>query len=306
MDLEFVKMHGLGNDFVFIDNFSHDIQLTPEQVVHLCDRHFGIGGDGVVLVEPSTKPECVAYMHYINADGSIAEMCGNAIRCFAKYLIDHGSVSSHEKTMSVETRAGIRHLTFETDENGVFEQATVDMGEPILEPERIPTTLAANAITECKKAYVDQVELSSPWGNFAFTCVSMGNPHAVCFIDTFEALNDECFFDAEQKVLATLRVDILGAYFESHTAFPQKANIEFAHVGVDGIDMRVFERACGETLACGTGACAVGVAAVLTKRAGGTNDIHLPGGTLQIKWDENNHVFMTGIAQTSFVGTVHL
>lgn len=306
MELDFVKLHGLGNDFVFVDDFSRDIELTKEQVALLCDRHFGIGADGVILVRPSERSECAACMHYINSDGTLAQMCGNGVRCFAKYLVDRGFVLASDGRFVADTLAGPKPISFEVDENEKMTRATVDMGHPILEPAEVPVAVAANAESEQGIAYAKDVAIDSPWGSFAFTCVSMGNPHAICFIDDFGALSDELFVDISNKCLATLDLNKVGAFYESHKTFPEKTNVEFAHVRSGAIDMRVFERGCGETLACGTGACATNVAAALTGRAGRENDIVLRGGTLHILWDENNHVMMTGPAVEAFQGTVEI
>ena len=306
MELEFVKMHGLGNDFIFVDDFSNDVELTAEQVALLCDRHFGIGADGVILVRPSEDASCAAYMHYINSDGSLAQMCGNGVRCFAKYLVDRGYVQAIDGSFIADTLAGPKPISFQVDDDELMTLATVDMGKPTLEPKEVPVAAAANAETEDGEAFVKELVIPSPWGDFAFTCVSMGNPHAVCFLDDLGALDDALFADPCDKKLATLDLDKVGAYFESHELFPEKTNVEFAVVGDYGIAMRVFERGCGETLACGTGACATNVAAALTGRASRENDLMLRGGTLHILWDENGHVMMTGPAAQAFEGTVEI
>lgn len=305
MEIDFVKLNGLGNDFIFIDDLSSEIELSAEQVQKLCDRHFGIGADGVILVRPSEDPDCAAYMHYINADGSLAEMCGNGVRCFAKYLVDHGYVQATDGRFVAGTKAGQRPITFEIDDDEKMTLATVDMGRPILDPLEVPVTLAANAESEEGVAFVREAPVDSPWGVFSFTCVSMGNPHAVCFLDDF-TLIDDALFKGDCKSLDTLDVDTIGAFFESNPVFPAKANIEFAVCDGEGIHMRVYERGDGETLACGTGACATGVAACLTGRAGSENDLLLRGGCLHIAWREDGHVMMTGPARESFEGTVTL
>ena len=304
MELNFAKLNGLGNDFVFVDDMEEAIELTDAQVAALCDRHFGIGGDGVILVRPSKRPECAAYMHYINSDGTLAQMCGNGVRCFAKFLVDRKMVSPEAGSFVADTLAGPKPIRFTVDADGLMTQATVDMGEPILQPSVVPTSLEANAQTEAGEPYVKEAAIESPWGTFAFTCVSMGNPHAVTFIDDFNALPDAVFTDATDKCLSSFNINLVGAYFEKHSAFPEKANIEFACVEGDHIAMRVFERGCGETLACGTGTCATNVAACLTGRAGRINDVHLLGGVLHIEWAQDNHVMMTGPAMQSFTGTV--
>lgn len=305
--IDFVKLHGLGNDFVFIEDLSSQLTLTEHQVAALCNRHKGIGADGVILVRPSVHPEAVAYMHYINSDGTLAQMCGNGVRCFAKYLVDRGFVEPSTTTFMVDTLAGIKQITCTRDERGNLIEATVDMGEPLLAPDALPTTLVASAQTEKGREFVKEAAISSPWAPFSFTGVSMGNPHAVCFIDDFNELPDACFTVPDTKRLDTLDLEKIGPFFESHEVFPEKANIEFAQVKDDGIAMRVYERGCGETLACGTGACAVNVAAYLTGRAARTNTVHLKGGDLSISWDpDDGAVYMTGIAEESFRGTFDL
>lgn len=286
----FSKLHGAGNDFVFIEDMNDEFEITPEQVARLCDRHFGIGADGVIVVKPAQDPSNAGFMHYINSDGTLAQMCGNGVRCFAKYLVDHGIVEAHTPLFNVETRAGVKTISYTTDEEGKLDSATVDMGAPVLNPGQIPTTLAFNAMTEDGEAFVKEVAIDSPFGSYEFTCVSMGNPHAVTFVDDCDAVD----------------IDAVGAYFESCDAFPEKANIEFATVREDGIHMRVYERGCGETLACGTGACATNVAAFLTGRAGAENDLVLRGGTLHISYTPGGTVMMTGPAQESYTGTVQI
>lgn len=305
MKLDFVKLHGLGNDFVFVDDFDEQIELTPEQVAHICDRHFGVGADGVVLVRPSKRPECAGYMHYINSDGTLAEMCGNGIRCFTKFLVDSGHLKSEEHSYIADTLRGPLPISYEVDDEGLMTRATVDMDEPILDPALVPVDLPATGKADTGVAFVEEETVSSPWGDFSFTCVSMGNPHAVCFLDNIDSLPDAWFISAD-KSLATFDLDRIGSFFESNPVFPAKSNIEFIVVDEDGLHMRVFERGCGETLACGTGACASLVAAVLTGRSACTNTVHLRGGDLEISWADNNHVMMTGPAAQSFTGSIEL
>ena len=306
MELDFAKLNGLGNDFVFIDDFSREIELTTDQVKWLCDRHFGIGADGVILVRPSTDAQCAAYMHYINSDGTLAQMCGNGVRCFAKYLVDRGFVNAQDGSFVADTLAGPRPIAFEVDDNGLLTRATVDMGHPILDPALVPVNAEASGVSAEGVSFVREMPLESPWGTFKFTCVSMGNPHAVCFVDSWDEVADSLFADPAAKSLETLDINAVGAFFERHPAFPEKTNVEFAVIGDLGISMRVFERGCGETLACGTGACATNVAAALTGRAGRENDLNLRGGTLHITWADDDHVMMCGPAAESFTGTVAL
>ena len=305
MKLDFVKLHGLGNDFVFVDDFDRQIELTPDQVAFLCDRHFGIGGDGVILVRPSDHPECAGYMHYINSDGTLAEMCGNGIRCFSKFLVDRGYVDPQSGSYIADTLRGPLPISFELDSDGLMSRATVDMDEPILAPELIPVALPAQGISEEGEPFVREEQVTSPWGTFFFTCVSMGNPHAVCFFDEIEELPNDWFL-SDEKSLETFDLNRIGSYFECNEVFPAKSNIEFIVPAADGLHMRVYERGCGETLACGTGACASLVAAALTGRSPRYNKVHLRGGTLEIDWSGNNHVFMTGPATQSFTGSIEL
>lgn len=284
---QFVKLHGAGNDFVFIEDLNNERDLTPEQIKGVCDRHFGIGADGVVFVRPPEDPSNSGFMDYRNSDGTIAQMCGNGVRCFAKYLVDYGIVEPNTPLINVETRAGVKTISYSANSDGKLVNATVDMGEPLLNPQRIPTTLAFNAMTEAGEAFVKEAAIDSPFGTFRFTCVSMGNPHAVTFVEDCDAVD----------------IDAVGAYFESCEVFPEKANIEFATVRDDGIHMRVFERGCGETLACGTGACATAVAANLTGRASGETDVILLGGTLHIAYEPGSTVLMTGPAAEAFKGS---
>lgn len=305
MELNFAKLHGLGNDFVFIDDFNESIELTAEQVAFLCDRHFGIGGDGVVLVRPSKRPECAGYMHYINSDGTLAEMCGNGVRCFTKFLVDHGYVDPNAGSYIADTKRGPLPISFELNDQGLMSLASVDMDEPILDPEKVPANLPAEGCAPNGSAFVKEASVESPWGNFEFTCVSMGNPHAVCFLDDIEELPADWFL-SDEKTLDTFDLNRIGAFFESNKVFPAKTNVEFIVPAEDGLHMRVYERGCGETLACGTGACASLVAAVLTGRSERTNKVHLRGGTLNITWQDNNHVLMTGPATQAFTGTIEI
>lgn len=288
--LDFVKLHGAGNDFVFFNDPEGSLEFSIQEIVHLCSRHTGIGADGIIIVKPPKDPSNAGFMDYRNADGSIAQMCGNGIRCFAKYLVDYGIVEKNTPLLNVETRAGVKTISYQTDEDGKLVNATVDMGAPILNPQQVPTTLAFNAMADSGEMFVKEAPIESPFGTFSFTCVSMGNPHAVTFVDDCDAID----------------IDAVGSYYESCEAFPEKANIEFATVTDEGIRMRVYERGCGETLACGTGACATGVAAFLTGRAGRVNDIILLGGTLHVEYARGSSVLMTGPACESFKGIVSL
>ena len=277
--LQFTKMHGLGNDYVYMDAINQKIENRSELAKFVSDRHFGIGSDGLILICPSEKADF--RMQMFNQDGSEAEMCGNGIRCVGKFVYDKGLTK--KETITVETLAGIKTLVM-TAKNGKIETARVDMGEPILEPEKIPVISNENPVKSLK--------LEAEDNDFTFTCVSMGNPHAVTFIKEDVNKFDICKY---------------GAKLEVNKAFPKKANIEFINVIDDKtLNMRVWERGAGETLACGTGACAVTVAAILNEYTKRAVTVHLLGGDLKIEWNKNdNHVYMTGPATTVFEGKIN-
>lgn len=306
MKLKFEKLHGLGNDFILIEDLKDKLSFSSDQVKAMCDRHFGIGADGVILIKPTEMKDCVARMININADGSVAQMCGNGLRCFAKYLVDHEMTPRSYGGISVETAAGVREVEYGVDIHGKLSHATVDMGEPQLDPRLIPVRLETNADYGHSRSFVCDYPLDSPWGEFRFTCISMGNPHAICFMDDFNELDDDLFDDSIYKNLDTFDIGRIGAFFESHPVFPERSSIEFAICISEGIRVRVFDRGCGETLACGTGACAVGVAAALTGRGPRENKIYLPGGVLDIDWASNNHVMMSGSTQYVYAGTYEI
>ncbi|MCD8199638.1 MAG: diaminopimelate epimerase [Coriobacteriaceae bacterium] len=286
MALEFSKLQGTGNDFIVIDDRDETLEITDEQIAMMCDRHFGVGADGLILVKPSPRENCIAYMDYYNSDGTRAEMCGNGVRCFAKYLVDHHIVEASEGSVTVDTLAGPRPLTFTVDEDDEVEDVTVDMGEPVLAAEKIPTLLRAAD----PDAPVIDVPLTLDDTVFEVTCVSMGNPHAVIFVDDVDSLS----------------LETLGPLIESAPEFPEKTNVEFAEVSGDFIKMRVWERGCAETLACGTGACAVVVAGALSDRSGRKSTVKLPGGDLRIDWADDGHVYLTGQAEEVFDGLLVL
>jgi diaminopimelate epimerase len=282
MELSFTKMHGLGNDFVMIEDLGEELDLAADAVAWMCDRHFGVGGDGLILIRPGIG-DADYFMAYHNADGSVAEMCGNGIRCFAKYIVDRGLIPKDTDTLTVATLGGDKSITVVRDYDGRMHMATVDMGEPILDPEEIPSKLTGEQVFNCP--------IETELGTFEVTALSMGNPHAVTWVDNvYEA-----------------PVETVGPIIENHEAFPNKANVEFAqYVGDDHILLRVWERGVGETLACGTGACATLVAATLGCIVGRSATIELPGGELDIRWDEGGHVFMTGPAREVFSGNIHI
>ncbi|GIO55473.1 MULTISPECIES: diaminopimelate epimerase [Paenibacillus] len=276
--MEFTKMHGLGNDFIVIYGEKALPDNAAELALKWCDRYFGIGADGLVYILPSEKADF--RMRIINSDGSEAEQCGNAIRCVAKYVYDHGYVSSEQIT--IETLgAGVQPVTIHVD-NGLAATVTVDMGEPVLDGLSVPTTIDANPVVDAP--------IEADGRQFRFTAVSMGNPHCVIYVD--DAVN----FD-----LATW-----GPKLEVHPVFPKKVNVEFATVKDRGtVDMRVWERGAGPTLACGTGACATLVSSVLNGLTDRSASIRLKGGDLFIEWSEkDNHVYMTGPAAVVYTGSV--
>lgn len=279
MKLSFTKMHGCGNDYIYMDCFRQQV-LEPAQLSRTLSRpHFGIGGDGLILILPSGQAD--AKMRIFNRDGSEGKMCGNGIRCVAKYLYDSGIVSKRD--MRIDTLSGVKEVQVHPQENGPF-LVTVDMGPAILNPPDIPVLLLGNRVVE------RQVELSE--GQEIITCVSMGNPHCVVFRPQVAKL------DLEQE----------GPRFETAPIFPQGVNTEFVQViGENQLQMRVWERGSGETLACGTGACASAVAAVLTGRCNPREPVQvvLRGGTLSIR-DTGTTILMTGQAQTVFTGEVEL
>ena len=277
---KFTKMHGAGNDYIYVNCFEEkvtDINATAKAV---SDRHFGIGSDGLVLICPSDKADFRMDMY--NSDGSQAEMCGNATRCVGKYVHDRGLTDKTEITL--ETLAGIKILKFNLNDNGEVETVRVNMGEPELVPKNIPID------SELDRFIQEDVEVDGK--TYKVTGVSMGNPHAVTFIDDTD----------------NLEIEKIGPKFENHPMFPKRINTEFAQIVDDKtIKMRVWERGAGETLACGTGACATFVAANLSGLVGDEADLVLLGGTLHIKWDKNdNCVYMTGPAAFVFDGEITL
>ena len=278
--LKFTKMHGLGNDYVYMDAINQKIENRQEIAKFVSDRHFGIGSDGLILICPSNVADFK--MQMFNQDGSEAQMCGNGIRCVGKYVYDKGLTT--KTTISIETLAGIKILKMQ-EENGKIKLITVDMGEPILEPNKIPVKSNENP--------VKNLVLNAENIDFKFTCVSMGNPHAITFIEEDVNIFDVCKY---------------GRKLEVNSVFPQKANIEFVNI-IDekNIKMRVWERGAGETLACGTGACAVTVAAVLNGYTKREVIVKLLGGDLKINWSkEDNHIYMTGPATTVFEGEIEI
>lgn len=288
--MKFTKMQGCGNDYVYVNCFKETVDNPSEVSKFVSDRHFGIGSDGLILIKPSDVADFKMDMY--NSDGSQAEMCGNGIRCVGKYVFDYGLTD--EVDITVETLAGIKKLHFIV-KDGKVDLITVDMGEPILEPEKIPVDVNMGLGlkvdgTELTKV-VDE-ELAVGDGNYRVTCVSMGNPHCIVYVDSTK----------------NLEIEKIGPLFESHPLFPKRVNTEFIEIiSRKEVNMRVWERGAAETWACGTGACASTVAGVLN---GVTDDeiiLHLLGGDLKVKWDKDtNHVFMTGPAKVVFDGEIEI
>ena len=272
--IRFTKMHGAGNDYIYINAIDSCPANLPELSNEMSDRHKGVGSDGVVLIMPSDKADF--RMRMFNADGSEGEMCGNASRCVAKYVYDKGLTSKRKITL--ETFAGIKVLEITKVVDEKVREVKVDMGEPSFVPENIPTN------SNCE---VIDMPISTSLGTLNLTAVGTGNPHGVVIMDS----------------VSDLDIDSIGPEIQNNELFPRKANIEFVRIiNRNEIEMRVYERGSGETMACGTGACA---SVVATSRLGLTDrraTVHLKGGDLQIHWAENNHVYMTGEAATVFEG----
>ena len=283
--MKFVKMHGCGNDYVYVNGFTEKIDDPSEVAKIVSDRHFGIGSDGLIMINPSEVADFEMAMY--NADGSRGEMCGNGIRCVAKYVYDFGLTD--QTSISVETLAGIKYLDL-TVENKKVEKVRVNMGAPILTPAEIPVD--PELFLQAKDAVISQ-PLTVDGKEYRVTCVSMGNPHDVIFMD---------------EDVRTLDLAQIGPGFENHKAFPKRTNTEFVNV-IDEthLRMRVWERGSGETLACGTGTCATVVAAVLNGLTKDAVDVELLGGSLHIEWDrEANLVYMTGPATVVYSGEINI
>ncbi len=273
--MKFTKMHGCGNDYVYVNLFEEKITDPAALSIKVSDRHFGIGSDGLITIGPSEHADF--RMRIYNADGSEAEMCGNGIRCVAKYVYDHHMTD--QKEISVETGAGIKTLQL-TVEDGKVTMVRVDMGQPVLEPDQIPVKASGDRV-------VDE-PITAGGKEWRMTCVSMGNPHAVVFVDD----------------VADFALETYGPAFENHERFPKRINTEFVQViSRKEVSMRVWERGSAETFACGTGTCATVMACILNDRTDNQVLVHLRGGDLQIEYDsESRHIFMTGPAIEVFEG----
>lgn len=277
--MKFTKMHGIGNDYVYVNCFEESVKNPAEVSKFVSDRHFGIGSDGLILISPSAIADF--RMNIYNADGSQAEMCGNGIRCVAKYVYDYGLTDKTD--ISVETLAGIKYLRLQV-ENGKVASVEVNMGAPILEPKEIPVAVEESPVVNVPVEVKGKI--------YHMTCVSMGNPHAIIFMNNVKDLD----------------IEAIGPYFENHTVFPKRTNTEFVEIlDRNTVNMRVWERGSDETLACGTGACATTVACILNDKTENEVTVHLLGGDLKIRWDrEANQVYMTGPATVVFDGEITL
>ncbi len=281
--IKFSKLNGQGNDFVIIDDTSSSINLSKDQIARICHRNFGIGADGLILVRKSLTADFK--MDYYNQDGSVAEMCGNGIRCMARFI--HDGNLSRKKELSIETLAGVKRIFLNLDNNNV-KDIRVDMGLPDFNPENIPVNITAKAVLNYR------IKINS--NIFYMNCVSMGNPHCVILVNKGEKLSD-------------INLDKLGPELENHPIFPKKTNVEFVDIKSDNeVSMRVWERGVGETLACGTGACAAAVCVKKLNKISGENiRINLPGGKLDIIWkDEKSSVYLKGKVEYVFNGVYFL
>lgn len=275
--MKFTKMQGIGNDYLYFNCFEEKIENPSELAIKLSDRHFGVGSDGIILIEPSDHADC--RMDIYNSDGSRAMMCGNGIRCVGKYLYERGLV--RKDVLKVDTLSGVKTLFLDV-ENGIVRSVKVDMGKPVFRPADIPVIFSKETVID-EPVTVDGSE-------YRITCVSMGNPHCVLFVDDVDAVP----------------IETIGTKMEHAPIFPDRANIEFVQVLNSGeAKMRVWERGAGETWACGTGACASAVSCAVNHKTGRKVKMHLKGGDLSIEWDDQTDtVFMQGPAEFVFDGTI--
>ena len=279
--MKFTKMHGCGNDYVYVNGFEENIADEAKAAIIVSDRHFGIGADGLIIIKPSDIADFEMVMY--NADGSRGAMCGNGVRCFAKYVYDHKLTD--KTSISVASMGSIKYIDVDV-ENGKVVSAKVDMGSPVLEAKKIPV------LSENEKAVNEKITVDGK--DYLMTCVSMGNPHAVVFTDI---------------PVSEFPLEKIGPKFENNPVFPDRVNTEFVNItDRKNLNMRVWERGSGETLACGTGTCATVVAAILNGYADNDVTVHLIGGDLKISWSGNeaDSVFMTGPAETVFSGEIDL
>lgn len=301
--MKFTKMHGAGNDYVYVDCTKNDLNNPSEIAIKVSDRHFGIGSDGLILIKPSDKADF--FMDMYNADGSRGKMCGNGIRCVGKFVYDNKLTD--KTTVTIDTLSGVKTLKLNIGSDGKVESARVNMGAPVLQPSQVPVDITelesyknmSKEQMQKEKEYVTEPVVSEHIKvndkEYEVTCVSMGNPHAIVYLDN----------DIDIK---KFEIEKIGPAFENHKAFPDRINTEFIQVlDKDNLNMRVWERGSGETLACGTGACASLVATVLNGKCNDTATLHLLGGDLKITWDKkDNTVYLEGPAKTVFTGEIEL
>lgn len=301
--MKFTKMHGAGNDYVYVDCTKNDLNNPSEIAIKVSDRHFGIGSDGLILIKPSDKADF--FMDMYNADGSRGKMCGNGIRCVGKFVYDNKLTD--KTTVTIDTLSGVKTIKLNIGSDGKVESARVNMGAPVLQPSQVPvdiTELESYKNMSKEQMQKEKENVTEPVVSehikvndkeYEVTCVSMGNPHAIVYLD-----ND---IDIKE-----FEIEKIGPAFENHKAFPDRINTEFIQVlDKDNLNMRVWERGSGETLACGTGACASLVATVLNGKCNDTATLHLLGGDLKITWDKkDNTVYLEGPAKTVFTGEIEL
>lgn len=301
--MKFTKMHGAGNDYVYVDCTKNDLNNPSEIAIKVSDRHFGIGSDGLILIKPSDKADF--FMDMYNADGSRGKMCGNGIRCVGKFVYDNKLTD--KTTVTIDTLSGVKTLKLNIGSDGKVESARVNMGAPVLQPSQVPvdiTELESYKNMSKEQMQKEKENVTEPVVSehikvndkeYEVTCVSMGNPHAIVYLDN----------DIDIK---KFELEKIGPSFEKHPAFPDRINTEFIQVlDKDNLNMRVWERGSGETLACGTGACASLVATVLNGKCNDTATLHLLGGDLKITWDKkDNTVYLEGPAKTVFTGEIGL
>ena len=272
--MKFTKMHGLGNDYIFINTVEQHVEDPSSLARAISDRHTGVGGDGLILIQPSERADVRMKMY--NADGSRAQMCGNGIRCVARYAVEHGLAAGPR--LRIDTDDGVKSVSCKL-EGGIITSVCVDMGKPSLDPAALPSTLPGDRIVE--------YPLRLGKHEYPVTCVSIGNPHAVVFVSDLDPVD----------------LEVLGPQFENAAEFPERINTHFVRVdAADHVTIRTWERGSGATRACGTGACAVCVAGVVTHRTERSITAALPGGALQIEWADDDHVYMTGPAVEVFTG----
>lgn len=301
--MKFTKMHGAGNDYVYVDCTKNDLNNPSEIAIKVSDRHFGIGSDGLILIKPSDKADF--FMDMYNADGSRGKMCGNGIRCVGKFVYDNKLTD--KTTVTIDTLSGVKTLKLNIGSDGKVESARVNMGAPVLQPSQVPvdiTGLESYKNMSKEQMQKEKENVTEPVVSehikvndkeYEVTCVSMGNPHAIVYLDN----------DIDIK---KFEIEKIGPAFENHKAFPDRINTEFIQVlDKNNLNMRVWERGSGETLACGTGACASLVATVLNGKCNDTATLHLLGGDLKITWDKkDNTVYLEGPAKTVFTGEIEL